>query len=151
MKFVFKRKYTGIFFVTLLLIGLTAAFYVHGPDFIKEETLFFIQASVLALIDVFVILMFIFGLYKVNYYLYHDRIEIHRSCRKKLIIPYNNIKQVTEIPNDTIILIFGRRPSFKIKYTRGRRTKKHYIRVANHELLKLVLTNEKQIHVTLNK
>ena len=151
MKFSFKRKYTGIFFASLLLIGASLAFYFLGPRYVEEETLFFIQALTISLIDVFLILVFIFGLHKVNYYLYHDRIEIHRSLRKKIAIEYKNITQITELPHDTIIFIFGKRPSFKIKYKKGRKTKIFRIRAANHDLLKLVLSNEKEIHLNLNK
>lgn len=151
MKFVFKRKYTGMFFVTLILIGISIAFYFLGPNYIEAETMFFIQALVVSLIDVLLILIFILGLYRVNYYLYHDRIEIHRSLRKKTVLNYSNIQEIIEMPDDTIIFIFGKRPSFKIKYKQGNHTKNYRIRVANHNLLKLVLSNEKQIHLNLNK
>ena len=151
MKFVFKRKYTGIFFASLLLIGASLAFYFLGPRYVEEETLFFIQALAISLIDVILILIFIFGLHRVNYYLYHDRIEIHRSLRKKVSLEYKNIIQISELPHDTIIFIFGKRPSFKIKYKKGRKVHNYRIRVANHNLLKLVLSNEKEIHSKLNK
>jgi hypothetical protein len=151
MKFGFKRKYTGIFFATIILLGASIAFFVMGPSYIQEEQLFFIQALAISIVDAFVILLFIFGLYRVNYYLFHDRLEIHRSLRKKVVLNYENIVQINEMPHDTIIFIFGKRPSFKIKYRVGRRTKKYRIRAANHNLLKLVLSNEKQIHLALNK
>ena len=151
MKFGFKKKYTGVFFVSLLLVGASLAFYFLGPRYVEEETLFFIKALAVSLIDVFLILIFIFGLHRVNYYLYHDRIEIHRSLRKKVVLEYKNIIQINELPNDTIIFIFGKRPSFKLKYKKGRKIKNYRIRVANHNLLKLVLSNEKKIHLNLNK
>ena len=151
MKFIFKRKYTGLFFVTILLIIAVFGFYFFGPQYIDEESLYFLQALTISLLDAILIFMFILGLYRVNYYFYHDRIEIHRSLRKVKRLEYKNIVEIIEHPNDTIIFFFGKRPSFKIKYKKGNRIISYRLRVANHQLLKLVLTNEQKIHVEENK
>ena len=139
MKFNFKRKYTLSFMIFLSLVVLCFVFYLVGPKFIDREHEFFIQALVISLIDSTLITIFILGLYRVNYYLYHDRLEIHRSLRKTIQLNYNQIKEVQELPNDTIIFIFGTRPSFKVKYQKGNKIKNYRIRVEKHDLLKLVL------------
>jgi len=86
-------------------------------------------------------------LYRVNYYLYHDHLEIKRSLRRPLLLNYNQIKEVKEIKNDKIFLIFGNRPSFKIKYEIRGRIKVYRVRLSSHELFKTVLENEKKIRV----
>ena len=151
MKFVFKRKYTGLFFITILLTMAVLGFYFFGPLFIDEDSLYFLQALTISLLDAILIFMFILGLYRVNYYFFHDRIEIHRSLRKVKILKYENILEIIEHPNDTIIFFFGKRPSFKVKYKKGNRIISYRLRVANPQLLKLVLTNEHKIHINENK
>lgn len=151
MKFIFKRKYTGIFLITLILTGLSISFFVLGPNHIQEETLFFIQALIISLADTLLIVTFIFGLDRVNYYLYHDRIEIHRSLRKKIILDHKHIVDISEIANDTVFFMFGKLPSFELKYKKGKKTKTYRIRIANHELFKVVMANEQSIHTPLNK
>lgn len=151
MKFTFKRKYTSSFFVFLILIGLSVSFFFFGPRFIDKSEDFFKQALWVSLADSLLILLIIIGSNRVNYYLYHDKIIIKKSLRKTISLEYDQIKDITELPHDTILFMFGTRPSFKIKYQKGNKIKKYRIRVANHELLKLVLENEKKIHVTKNK
>ena len=151
MKFTFKRKYTLSFFVFLTLTILAIAFYFIGPKFIDRNSDFFLNALVISLIDITLITIFILGLYRVNYYLYHNRLEIHRSLHKTITLDYNNIKEMIEYPNDTVIFMFGKRPSFKIKYQKGNKIKNYRVRVSSHQLLKLVIENEKKIHLTTNK
>ena len=50
-----------------------------------------------------------------------------------------------------MFLIFGNRPSFKLKYETDGKIKNYRIRLANHELFKLVLENEKKISVTVQE
>ena len=106
---------------------------------------------IISLLDITLITIFILGLYRVNYYLYHDHLEIRRSLLKSIKLEYSQIKEFIEYPNDSIFFIFGKRPSFKIKYTKGNKTKNYRIRLANHELFKLVMENEKKIHLTVHK
>lgn len=151
MKFTFKRKYTSSFFFFLVLVAIAVAFYVIGPQYIKREQEFFDQVLMVSLADALLLTIFILGLYRINYYVYHNRLEIHRSLRKTIILDYSNIRDFIEYPNDKIFFIFGKRPSFKIKYQVGNRIKNYRIRVATHDLFKLVIENEKKIHITENK
>ena len=151
MKFTFKRKYTSVFMIFLILLGIAITFYFVGPKFIAREQEFFNQVLWVSIIDAFLITLFIFGLYRVNYYLYHDKIEIHKSLHKTISLDYTQIKEIVEYPNDTIFLMFGTRTSFKIFYQKGNKLKKYRVRVENHKLLKLVIENEKKIHITKNK
>ena len=89
MKFKFKRKYTTSFLIFLFLVTICVAFYIVGPNFIERETKFFNQILVISLIDSTLITIFILGLYRVNYYLYHDHLEIHRSLHKTIKLDYN--------------------------------------------------------------
>ena len=145
MKFTFKRKYTASFMLLLILIILCLAFYYVGPNFIKQTQDFFTDVLIISIIDSLLLMLFVTGLYRVNYYLYHDHIEIKRSLHKTLILNYNQIKEVVEVRNDTIFLFFGKRPSFKVRYEHRGRIKKYRIRVASHDLFKTVLENEKKI------
>lgn len=151
MKFRFKRKYTLSFMIFLLLSLACIIFYIIAPKFIDKEPEFFTQVLFISLIDSVLITLIILGSYRVNYYLYHDHIEIHRSLKKTLKLNYDQIKEVREIAKDPTFLIFGNRPSFKIKYQKGNKIKNYRVRVERHDLLKLVLTNEKKIHISENK
>ena len=150
MKFRFRRKYTVPFFVFLILVAISIGFYFIGPKFIDREAEFFYQILLISLADSLLIALFVMGLYKVNYYLYHNHLEIHRSLHKNIILNYDQIEELIECKNDTVFLIFGKRPSFKVKYRKGNKLEKYRIRVEKHELLKLVLENEKKIHITKN-
>jgi hypothetical protein len=151
MKFVFKRKYTFTFFVFLVLIGISLAFYFFGPKFINRDGEFFRQVLWISLLDSVLIAIFILGLYRVNYYLYYDHIEIHRSLRKTVNLSYDQIQELIESPNDKIFLFWGKRPSFKIKYKANNKIKNYRIRVSKHDLFKLIMQNEHQIHITENE
>lgn len=147
MKFIFKRKYTLPFMLTLLLVTLCVAFYYVGPRYIAQDQSFFEDVLFISLLTSVFIVIFITGLYRVNYFLYHDHIEIKQSLRRSIILDYGQIKEVREVRNDKIFLIFGRRPSFKVKYETRGRIKCYRIRVASHDLFKTVLENEKKIRV----
>lgn len=151
MKFTFKRKYTLSFFVFLVLIGLSLTFYFMGPKFINKSDEFFNQTLWVSLADSLLIMLIIIGSNRVNYYLYHDKMIIKKSLRRTVTLEYSQIKDIIEYPNDTIIFMFGTRPSFKLKYQKSNKIKNYRVRVSNHELLKLVLENEKKIHITKNK
>lgn len=150
MRFIFKRKYTLSFLVFALLISIAVAFFFIGPKFIDKDEQFFTNVLIASIADITLITIFILGLYRVNYYLYHDHLEIRRSFFKSIKLNYSQIKEFTEYPNDSIFFIFGKRPSFKIKYEQGNKIKKYRIRIANHELFRLVMENEKKIHLTTN-
>lgn len=150
MKFIFKRKYTLPFFVFFMLITIAVSFYFVGPKFIDKDQELFNQILLVSIADVLLITIFILGLYRVNYYLYHDKLEIHRSFLKKIVLKYDQIKEIREYPHDTIIFMFGIRPSFRVTYKTKKGLKNYKIRVSNHELLKLVLSNEHKIHIITN-
>ena len=151
MKFKFKRKYNTPFFILLFLIAISFIFYFVAPKFINENHWFFINVLVVSIFDSFIITIFILGLYREKYYLYHDHLEIHRSLRRTIELDYNNIEDLVEFPNDKTFLIFGTRPSFLLKYKNNNKIKKYRIRVEKYELLKLVMENEKKIHISKNK
>lgn len=148
MKFIFKRKYTLPFMLFLVLAILCFAFYYFGPKFIPQSAEFYRNVLIISIIDSLLIVMFVTGLYRVNYFLYHDRLEIKRSLKKPIVLKYAQIKQVNEVKNDKIFLIFGKRPSFKLKYEENGKIKHYRIRLANHDLFKLILENEKKISIT---
>ena len=150
MKFIFKRKYTSSFFLLVVLVLISVAFYIVGPMFINREIKFFNQILLISLVDSLLITLFVIGLSRTNYYLYHDKIEIHRSFHRTIHLDYQKIDQVVEKTNDPIFLIFGSHPSLKIKYKNNGKIKKYSIRVEKHQLLKLILENEKQIHIITN-
>ena len=108
MRFIFKRKYTLSFLVFLLLISLATAFYFVAPNFINRDQKFFNDILVVSLVDILLISIFILRLYRVNYYLYNDHIEIRRSFLKSIKLEYSQIKEFTEYPNDAIFFIFGK-------------------------------------------
>jgi hypothetical protein len=147
MKFTFKRKYTLPFMLMLFLVTLCVAFYYVGPQFISQEPSFFKDVLIISIVDSVLLVSFVTGLYRVNYFLYYDHIEIKSSLRKTIVLDYKQIKEVREVKNDKVFLIFGRRPSFKVKYEFRGRIKYYRIRVGTHELFKTVLENEKKIRV----
>ena len=151
MKFHFKRKYTASFFVLIILLAISVAFYLVGPNYINREQEFFNQILLITLVESVILTIFILGLYRVNYFLYHDHMEIHRSLRRPIHLDYSKIKEISEKKNDPVFLIFGHHPSFKVKYNYKNKTKTYRVRVEKHQLLKLVLENEKKIHITENK
>ncbi len=151
MKFIFKRKYTLSFLVFTLLISIAITFYFVGPRFIDREHNFFVNVLIASIADITLITIFILGLYRVNYYLYHDHLEIRRSFLRSIKLNYEQIKEFIEYPNDSIIFIFGNRPSFKIRYQKENKIKNYRIRIENHELFKLVMENEKKIHLSVHE
>ena len=147
MKFIFKRKYTLPFILLLILSTICVAFYFVGGKFIDQSKDFFNDVLIISLADSLLVVLFIVGLYRVNYFLYHDHIEIKHSLRKPIRLDYKQIKKVIEVKNDKIFLIFGTRPSFKLIYEKNGKLKVYRIRVASHELFKLILENEKKISI----
>jgi hypothetical protein len=135
----------------LILIALSIGFYIVGPKFINKDASFFTQVLLVCLADSLLITLIIIGSMRVSYYLCHDKIVIKKSLHRTATISYDQILNVTEYPNDTIIFMFGTRPSFKIRYRKGNIAKFYRVRVDNHKLFKLVLENEQKIHVTENK
>ena len=108
---------------------------------------FFSDVLIISLADALFIVLFVIGLYRVHYFLYHDHIEIKHSLRKPIKLNYAQIKKVIEVKNDKIFLIFGIRPSFKLIYEKNGKLKTYRIRVSNHNLFKLILENEKKISI----
>lgn len=147
MKFIFKRKYTMPFMLFLILSIICVAFYFVGPSFINQPKKFFSDVLIISLADALFIVLFVIGLYRVHYFLYHDHIEIKHSLRKPIKLNYAQIKKVIEVKNDKIFLIFGIRPSFKLIYEKNGKLKTYRIRVSNHNLFKLILENEKKISI----
>ena len=125
MKFVFKRKYTFVLILFLVLIGLSIAFYFVGPHMFDRDQNFFNQVLLFSILDSFLICILIIGFYRVNYYLYHDHLEIHRSLHKTISIDYPEVQSLVEFPHDKIVLFFGTRPSFKITYKTPNKIKKY--------------------------
>jgi hypothetical protein len=123
------------------------AFYFVGPTFINQPDKFFNDVLIISLADSVLVVLFVIGLYRVNYFLYHDHIEIKHSLRKPIRLEYKQIKKVIEVKNDKIFLIFGVRPSFKLIYEKNGKLKNYRVRVASHNLFKLILENEKKISV----
>lgn len=149
MKFMFKRKYTFPFMLFLLLVTLCVAFYYYAPQFLNKSETFYRNVLIISLVDSLLIVMFVTGLYRVNYFLYHDRLVVKRSLVRSVEFKYSQIKKVVEIKNDPSFLIFGRRTAFKVYYESNGRIKKCHIRLVNPELFKLILENEKKISTTI--
>lgn len=151
MKFKYKRKYTLSFIAFLALTNIAVAFYFIGPSFIDREPSFFLQILLISIADIILVITFVLGLYRVNYYLYHNHIEIRRSLHKTVHLPYSQITKIVEHTNDPSFLWFDRSPMFII-YCTPSSNKKHYkVRVRNHKLLKLVIENEQKIAIESNK
>ena len=149
MKFIFKRKYTLPFMLFMILVAGCLAFFYFGDQIFPNQTeKFFRDVLIISIADSLLIVAFITGLYRVNYYLYHDHLEIRRSFFKPINLNYKQIKKVIEVKNDKVFLIFGTRPSFKLKYEEKGKIKNYRIRLGNHELFKLVLENEKKISIS---
>ena len=116
MEFKFKRKYTSFFMLALFLHIIVLAFWILSPKVIFNATNAKKTITLLALINVELILVFYLGLFRKKYFAYHDKLIIKRSFFKTLTIDYKSIETIKEKNNDTIFLTFGYRPSFKIYY-----------------------------------
>ena len=146
MEFKFKRKYTGFTVTALLLHVLVLLFWFFTPSDALEGLNGKNTITLLALINVELILIFYLGLYKKKYFAFHDKLIIKRSFLKTLTIKYSSITTIKENQNDTVLLFLGHRPSFIIYFTNslGRR-KKVTVRSDNSELLLKVIKNEIEI------
>lgn len=151
MRFTQKRKYNLSFIIFLILFIISVAFYFIGPSFIDREPIFFTQILIISIIDIILVITFVLGLYRVNYYLYHNHIEIRRSLHKTIYLPYTQIEKIVEYTNDPTFLWLDKSPTYVV-YCTPKNNKKHYkIRVKNHQLFKLVVENEQKISIQSNK
>ena len=150
MEFKSKRKYTTFFIVALILHLAIVAFWLFFP----KNTIFNEKgkqtATFLALVNCELILVFYLGLFRKKHFAYHNKLLIKRSFLKNIEINYKNIEKITEKANDSILLGFGVRPSFRIHYRVNERTKKYTIRSDNNQLLILIIKNEIDISKKTN-
>ncbi len=143
MEFKFRRKYTGFFLLAVILHLLVLAFWIFFPSkFLanaKDKAFF----TLLALINVELILLLCLGLFRRRYFAYYDKLIIKRSLVKNISIPYKRILDISEKANDSIIFGYGLRPSFKITYVNENgKKKKINVRCDNTGLLLKVIKNE---------
>lgn len=143
MEFKFKRKYTGFFFLAVFLLTIVISFWVLAPQNIFGASNAKQLITSLGFANSALILILYLGLLRKKYFAYYDKLTIKRSLFKTLTIEYNSIKNIKEKENDTIFLIFGQRPSFKIYYTnKNGKEKKYTVRTDNNKLLLKVIRNE---------
>lgn len=149
MEFKFKRKYTFFFFLALLLhIAIIGSWFLLPKNVfgsLEEKKIIFL----LILVNVELILIFYLGLFRKKYYTYFDKILVKRSFFRDIVTSYKDITKIKEKNSDSILLGFGRRPSFTIYYQTNKR-KKYVVRSDNTELLLKVIKNEMNISKTNN-
>lgn len=147
MEFKSKRKYTKFFLLAILLHSMILAYWFLFPEtfltYANEKTTIVIVATITCEL----ILIFYIGLYRGKYYAYHDHLLIKQSLVKNKKINYKDITRIQENPNDSIVLWFGRRPSFTI-YHNNKRT---ILRSDNNQLMLQVINNELEIAKSNNK
>ena len=143
MEFKFKRKYTNFSIIAIMLHLLILVFWLFFPTahiFTPNGKKI---ATLLAVINCELILLFYLGLFKKKYYAYYDKLTIKRSLLKTLTIKYDRITTLKEKSNDSILFGFGERPSFVIYYKSAKnRNKKCTVRSDNNKLLLKVIKNE---------
>lgn len=143
MEFKSKRKYTKFFMLALALHLIVLCFYLFFPAKFLESAKAKDTISLLALVNCELILIFYLGLFRKKYFAYYDKLTIKRSFIKNFSINYSSITEIKEKKHDSIFLVFGTRPSFKIYYTTPKgKLKKVIIRSDNNELLLKVIKNE---------
>lgn len=143
MEFRFRRKYTGFFIFAVVLHLLVLAFWLFFPSRILESTKDKAFFTLLALINVELILLLCLGLFRRRYFAYFDKLVIKRSLIKNVTITYGTILNIKEKPHDSILFGYGLRPSFKITYIGDNgKKKKINVRCDNTELLLKVVKNE---------
>lgn len=143
MEFKFKRKYTKFFITAVILHTLILSFWLFFPKEVFINAQGKQTATLLAIVNCELILLFYLGLFRKKYYAYYNRITIKRSFFKTITINYSNITNLKEKNNDSILLGFGIRPSFTIYYKSPKnRNKKYIVRSDNNELLLKVIKNE---------
>ena len=138
MEFKSKRKYTNFFIITLLIHALIVAYWLFFPIEILGTQQTKQISTLLITINCELILIFYIGLFKKKYFAYYDKLVIKRSFFKTLTIYYSDINKIREYNNDTILLGFGKRPSFTIYYKK----RKIIVRSDNNTLLLKVIKNE---------
>lgn len=146
MEFRFRRKYTGFFFIALILHIAILCFWLLTPNNIFSDKGNKILITLLAIANCEVLLAFYLGLFRKKYYAFYDKLIIKRSFLKNKIIDYKSITKIKENEKDSIVLGFGTRPSFKLYYTNrlGKETST-VVRADNNNLLLKVIKNEIQI------
>lgn len=143
MEFKFKRKYTSFFLLALILHIAVLLFWLFAPDNVFQSNNGKQIITLLSLINCELILIFYLGLYRKKYFAYYDKLMIKRSLLKTIYIDYKSISKLKENKNDSVLLGFGKRPSFKIFYkSNSGRIKKYTVRSDNNELLLKVIKNE---------
>ena len=150
MEFKSKRKYTTFFIIALILHIAVLAFWIFFPKNVIFNEKGKQTVTLLTLINCELILFFYLGLFRKKHFAYHNKLITKRSFLKNVEINYSEIKKITEKNNDTILLGFGNRPSFKIYYTANGKNKKHTIRSDNNQLLILTIKNEMDISKKTN-
>ena len=142
MEFKFKRKFTIFFIIALVLHATVVAFWLFFPNNILPDTKIKQTVTLLIVANIELLLIFYLGLIRRKYFAYYNKLIIKRSFVKNIIISYDNIDKIKEKNNDSILLGFGKRPSFKI-YCKNK--KKYTIRTDNNELLLKIIKNEMEI------
>ena len=146
MEFRFRRKYTGFFIFAAILHLLVLAFWMFFPEKILEKTKDKAFFTLLALINVELILLLCLGLFRRRYIATCNDLTIKRSLIKNVVIPYGTILNIKEKSHDSILFGWGLRPSFKISYiSPNGKKKKINVRCDNTALLLKVLKNEMDI------
>ena len=143
MEFKFKRKYTTFFLLAVILHALVLCFWLVAPEDLFNSSNGKETVTLLSIAICEALLTFFLGLQRRKYYAYYDKLTIKRSLLRTITIDYKSIIEIKEKPNDTVLLIFGNRPSFKIIYTsKSNRKKQQTIRSDNNDLLLKVIRNE---------
>lgn len=143
MEFKFKRKYTFFFLFAILLHALVVCLWLFAPIELFKDTDGKKFICLLALINIELILVFYLGLFRKKYYAFFDKLVVKRSLLKNFAISYKDILSIKERNSDSILLGFGRRPSFTIYYkSQIKKRGKYTVRTDNNELLLKVLKNE---------
>lgn len=147
MEFKFKRKYTFLFLVALALHALVLSYYFLFPHVLSIKSYDKETITLLLLANVELILFFYLGLFRKKYFAYHDKLIVKRSLLVDIHLFYEKITAIRENKNDSVLLGFGRQPSFTVYYTciKNNKRKKITIRTNNNELLLKVLKNEMNI------
>lgn len=149
MEFKFKRKYTSLFFVGLLFHIALAAVWITPLESLFPSTEMKNKICLLVLVNIELLIFLYVGLFRKKYYTFHDKIQVKRTFLQDLTISYKDIAKIIERENDTILLAFGKRPSFTLYFHNGKR-RKYTIRSDNNELMIKIIKNEININNSNN-
>lgn len=141
MEFKFKRKYTSLFIVALLFHIALATIWITPLEVLFPSTEIKHTICFLILVNIELIIVLYVSLFRKKYYTYHDRIQVKRVFLQDLSISYKDIAKIVEHGNDTVLLAFGKRPSFTLYFHNGKR-RKYTIRSDNNELMLKIIKNE---------